>query len=93
MRLKELRLNKGISQNELGSIINVSGQTILNWENSIYEPNISQLIALANYFKVSVDYIINNQKSSEIYANEIRLQLKKLSYDELIEFICENIKK
>ena len=38
MRLKELRISKKLSQSELAKIIGVSGQTILNWENGIYEP-------------------------------------------------------
>ena len=44
MKIKELRIEHKLSQNELGKIINVSGQTILNWENDIYEPSIEKLI-------------------------------------------------
>lgn len=42
MKIKELRNAKGLTQNALGKMIGVSGQTILNWENGIYEPKISQ---------------------------------------------------
>ena len=57
-RLKELRLEKGISQNDLGKILNVSKMAISHWESGHSEPSITQLIMLANYFEVSVDYLV-----------------------------------
>ena len=58
IRLKELRLEKGISQNDLGKILNLSKMAISHWESGHSEPSITQLIVLANYFEVSVDYLI-----------------------------------
>ena len=57
-RLRELRLEKGISQNDLGKILNVSKMAISHWESGHSEPSITQLIILANYFEVSVDYLV-----------------------------------
>ena len=48
MRLRELRNKSGLTQNEIANKLGVSGQTILNWENGIYEPKINQLIQLAD---------------------------------------------
>ena len=59
MKLKELRIKNKLTQNELGKIIGVSGQTILNWENDIFEPSIVNLIKLANFFNVSIDYLVD----------------------------------
>lgn len=90
MRIKELRIYHKLSQNELGKIMNVSGQTILNWENEIYEPNISQLIKLADYFGVTLDFLVNRThtiSTSEIVCNE----LEKLNKGEVIEFIKSKI--
>lgn len=87
MRIKELRLKKGITQNDLGKIIGVSGQTILNWENEIYHPDIEQLIKLADYFKVSVDYLINRKNTKENYINEIFLELNKISHEDFLNCI------
>ena len=92
MRLKELRLSKKLSQNQLGKILNVTGQTILNWENELYEPSISKLIELADFFKVTLDYIVDRNHSistSEIVCNELR----KLNIDEIIEFVKSKISK
>ena len=44
MRLRELRNQSGLTQNEIANKLGVSGQTILNWENGIYEPKINQII-------------------------------------------------
>lgn len=58
IRLSELRSEKNLSQRELAKIMNVSQGTYNNWENSNTQPSIEQLIALANFFEVSVDYLI-----------------------------------
>lgn len=92
MKLKELRNLKQLSQKELGKIIGVSGQTILNWENNIYNPNINYLIKLADYFRVSIDYLVDRKttiSTSEIVCNE----LKKIKSEELIGFIRSKINK
>lgn len=58
--LKLLRDEKGISQEKLGEIIGVSQQSIYKYETSDVEPDISTLIEMADYFSVSVDYLIGN---------------------------------
>lgn len=56
-RLKELRSEKGIGQIELSKAINVSKGIISLWENGLREPTLSNLIALAQFFGVSLDYL------------------------------------
>ena len=50
MKLKELREKENYTQTYLAKKMGVTSQTILNWENEIYEPNIKQLIFLADLF-------------------------------------------
>lgn len=57
-RLKELRLENKLSQQELGKILYVSKMGISHWEKGNSEPNISQLITLAKLFNVSIDYLV-----------------------------------
>ena len=57
-RLKELRIEKNISQKELGSIVKMSKMAISHWESGHSEPSINQLIILSNFFNVSVDYLV-----------------------------------
>lgn len=57
-RLKELRLEKKLSQSEVGKIVNMSKMAISHWESGHSEPSIAQLIELSNFFGVSVDFLI-----------------------------------
>lgn len=92
MRLKELRNKVGLTQKELANKMNVSGQTILNWESDIYEPNISQLKMLADIFNVSVDYLIEHD-NIPTKIDELRLELEKISKEEMLNFIQNELKK
>ena len=55
---KELRIEKGVGQVELAKAINVSKGIISLWENGLREPKLSNLIELANFFEVSLDYLV-----------------------------------
>jgi transcriptional regulator with XRE-family HTH domain len=56
-RLKELRLEKEIGQIALAKQLSVSKGIISLWENGLREPTLSNLIALAKFFEVSLDYL------------------------------------
>ena len=60
--LKQLRIEMKIGQVELAQRIGVSKGIISLWENGLREPNMSSLIALANYFGVSIDYLVGLEK-------------------------------
>lgn len=92
MRLRELRVKNGLTQNEIAVKLGVSGQTILNWENGIYEPKINQLIQLADLFNVSVDYLLE-RKGNEKRVEDICKELETISKEEFIEFIRRTLSK
>lgn len=56
--LKALRIENGVGQVELAKQIGVSKGIISLWENGLREPNMYSLIALARYFKVSIDFLV-----------------------------------
>ncbi|MBQ9104096.1 MAG: helix-turn-helix transcriptional regulator [Clostridia bacterium] len=56
--LKSLRQEMKIGQVELANKIGVSKGIISLWENGLREPNMSSLILLAQFFKVSIDYLV-----------------------------------
>lgn len=56
--LKSLRIEKNISQIELANKIGVSKGIISLWENGLREPNMYSLILLAQFFNVSIDYLV-----------------------------------
>ena len=57
-RLKELRLDRKVGQVELAKSIGVSKGVISLWENGLREPTMSSLISLAEFFEVSIDYLV-----------------------------------
>lgn len=58
MRLKELRESKGLTQKEVAKVIGYTQLSYARYENGKREPDISTLCKLANYFNVTVDYLI-----------------------------------
>lgn len=56
--LKQLRIEKGISQRRLGEIMGVSNQTVSTWETGFREPDFNTLIKIAEYFNVSVGFLL-----------------------------------
>ena len=56
-RLRNLRQEKGIGQIQLTKEIDVGKSIISLWELDKCEPTLSKLIALSNYFGVSIDYL------------------------------------
>ena len=66
IRFFELRSEKGISQREIAKLFDISQATYNNWENGRTQPSIEQLIALARFYEVSVDYLIGNSDDAGI---------------------------
>lgn len=58
--LKYLRNLHSISQQQLANVIGTSQQSINKYENHNIEPDIGTLIAIADYFSTSVDYLIGH---------------------------------
>ncbi|MBE5801267.1 MAG: helix-turn-helix transcriptional regulator [Clostridiales bacterium] len=54
-RLEELRLARGMKQDELAEVMKVSRQTISSLENGRYNPSILLALRLARYFGVTVE--------------------------------------
>ena len=59
--IKNLRKVHGLDQATLAQTLNVSPKTISHWETNYTEPSISQLIALANYFDISIDELVGRK--------------------------------
>jgi transcriptional regulator with XRE-family HTH domain len=64
-RVRELRNKMGISMKQLGSIIDVSESTISLYETGKREPDHETLKKLADFFNVSVDYLLDRDLDKE----------------------------
>ena len=65
MRLKELRTAAGKGQMEVAQAIGVARNTYSQYEIGSRNPDITALTKLANYFDVSVDYLIENDSDQQ----------------------------
>ena len=57
-RIRELRTAGNYTQEDLGEILGVKNFSIYTYEKGRSEPNIDGLIALADFFDVSIDYLV-----------------------------------
>jgi putative transcriptional regulator len=61
-RLEEIRKQRGIKQEELADILEVSRQTIGSLENGRYNPSILLAFKIADYFKMNIEEIFIYEK-------------------------------
>lgn len=57
-KLKELRLEKGLSQQKFGELIGFCNQTISFWESGSREPDLDTLLKIALFFNVSLEDLL-----------------------------------
>lgn len=56
--IKKLRVSHNLNQVQLANGLNVSKQTVSNWENNNILPSIEMLVKTAQFFSVSTDYLL-----------------------------------
>lgn len=71
MRLKELREDNDLKQTEIAKLLNVNQNTYSQYENGKRQIPISSLIALAEFYNTSVDYILNLTDNRTPYERKL----------------------
>ena len=102
-RLKTLRKESNLTQQQLGDILNVTKVSVCNYEKGTRMASIETLIDIANYFKVDLDYLIGtddyvvsekNETYGILMANEEITLIKELrKHSDLYEKIMEDPKR
>lgn len=64
-RIKKLRQKHKVSQQELADLLGISTRAWRFYESGDREPNIAGLISLADYFDVSLDYLVGRSDKDE----------------------------
>ncbi len=75
--LKDLRKEKGLTQEELAEMLNLNNRTISRWENARTMPDFDILIELAKFYDVSVEELLNGGRTAEMMDR----QTEKTLYD------------
>ena len=80
---KQLRKEKGDTQEKIAEVLGVTGQTVSRWELSICYPDLELLPSIANYFGVTIDTLLSNDNNSKQKDQE-------LFYEKLYTFDWKN---
>ena len=83
-KIRTLRKNAGLSQEQLGEKINVSRQAITKWESGDGLPDIYNLVALSNLFSIMLD---------ELMAQEKAVAEKRFLYESHVEYDIDRLCK
>ena len=79
--LKELRKEKGITQEQLAEQFNVSSRTVSRWENGNNMPDLDILIEISDYYEIDLREILNGERKSENMNSEMKeTVLKAVDY-------------
>lgn len=81
-RIKELRQEKGISMREAAKQLGMPYTTYVNYEKGLREPNSETLIMLANYFHVTIDYLVGNVNNPFFHLDNERILSEINSYED-----------
>ncbi len=65
-RLRELRLNKGLRQEQVAKLIGVNKSAISTYENDTRQPSFDILVRLANLYRVSTDYLLGQTNTRSV---------------------------
>ena len=93
-RLQELREDKGISRKDLAASLNITVSALGMYEQGRREPNMEMLIKLADYFDVSLDFLVGRSFNEDetrriIEALHLKNEIDKLpqGYKNIIDFM------
>lgn len=75
LRLKEIREEKGLYQKDIARYLNKTVTCICDWERGRTEPGIDDLIRIADFFDINVDYLIGHENctTEKIEIGDVQL--------------------
>ena len=77
--IKKLRTEHNLAQKDLAEKLNVEAYTVSDWEQGRCEPSIDMLIKIADYFGVTIDYLVNHKVDSYDYTKFSLAQLELIN--------------
>ena len=94
-RLKKIRIDNGISQNELSNYLGITSSSLSYYENGLRTPPITILSKLTNRFNVSVNWLLGLEEPEDTelktYADMIKLLISLLDYSNIWKIELKNL--
>lgn len=93
--LRRLRKDKGLTGEQLGDLFGVAKTTISAWERGVNFPKADMIRKIADFFNVSVDYLMGNPEPREDSSNKQYIDVSGLSEEDIvaISLIVERLKE
>lgn len=93
-KLLELRKNKGLTQEDLASDLNISQSSISNYEHGTSKPDVETLKKYASYFQVALsEFFIDDNYTFYNYENKNKGDINNLVINQLSEQLLEQVNK
>lgn len=99
-KLRDLRESKNITQTELAKNLNMTQGAYTRYENNARQPDYETLKKIANYFNVSIDYLLSNENDKTVEQEAILLKnemdkmgidlTNKKNFNMLVKFVENN---
>lgn len=70
--LKELRTQKGLTQEQLAEKLNVTNRTVSRWENGNNMPDLSIIVELADFYDINIRDLLNGERKSETMDKDLK---------------------
>lgn len=95
IRVGELRKKRNLTQKQLADIMGIDQTAISNWERGKVLPDNANLLKLANFFNVSLDYLLGRSQTDNVHLALSTSDIDLITYaahngltiDDLMEFI------
>jgi transcriptional regulator with XRE-family HTH domain len=90
--LKKVRMSRKISQEVLAKSIGVSRQAVASYESGRREPCLDVLMSIADYFDISMDYLLGRNRSSiERNVETVKRNIRFLMRDKTVSEFCREL--
>lgn len=66
MNLRELRIERNLTQHDMARYLNCSDNKYASWEQGRTQPSIEDLITLADYFQVGIDFLVGHSEADGV---------------------------
>jgi len=77
--LKELRKEKGLTQEQFSEILGVSNRSISRWENGVNMPDFDLVIEIANYYEISIEELLDGERKAHMIDKKTQETLLKVA--------------
>lgn len=74
-RLAELRRNHNLSQKKFSELLNISSGAVGMWETDKRKPDLDMIVVLADFYNVSVDYLLCRESSYPLFSSNTSFSL------------------